>query len=160
MTTNVAASFARSLLRKLRPDLVEHGLQFLKVKWFDQMKIESGFFGSPDIVLRAEAREGDCFDMTFCAGLRGHLVTTSIGQTDVAQHHIEMVQAHDLRRAADIIRGYDIVTEMSEQARQGCAGCPGDLPPAGSAMLWMLCLRYDHSDRSLRLPLTAYPARP
>src|SRR5262245_59376432 len=108
---NRVASFARSPPRKLRRDLVEHSLQFLKVKGFDQMKIESGFFGSPDIALGAESSEGDCFDMTFCAGLRGHLVTTSIGQTDVAQHHIEMVQAHDLPRAADIIRGDDIVTE-------------------------------------------------
>ena len=62
MTTNLAASFARSVLRKLRRDLVEHGLQFLKVEGFDQMKIESGFFderGIFDALAETEFHGGD-----------------------------------------------------------------------------------------------------
>src|SRR5215813_1883633 len=33
-----------------------------------------------------------------------------------------MVRAHDLCRGADITRGYNFVTEMGEQARQGAPG--------------------------------------
>ncbi len=114
--SSAAADSTVATAAVLSGDVVENVFQFLKVHGFDQMKIESGFFGAPDIVFSTEACEGNCLDVTFRTGLRGHFVTATVGQPDIAQQHVDIVQAHNLRRGAHSIGGYHVVTEMSEQA--------------------------------------------
>src|SRR6516162_5489796 len=95
---------------KLGRDLVENGLQLLEVNRFDQVKIESGFFGALHILLRTEAGEGDCFHSPICPRLCSYLITTSIGKTDVTQDGVDFVGAHDGHRAFHTICSYNVVT--------------------------------------------------
>src|ERR1700745_689583 len=114
MTRNRARSSKNSPARELRGDLVESSLQLVKVNGFDQMKIESGFFGTSDIFLGAEAGERDCLDSTVCPRLCGNFVTTSIGQTDITQHHVDVIRTNDIHRALHVVCGYNVVTEMGK----------------------------------------------
>src|SRR4029077_15257284 len=99
---------------KLRACLVENGLQLLEVNGLDQVKIESGFFGTLHVLLSAEAGERNCLDVPSRPRLGCYFVTAAIGQTDVTQHHVDVIRAHDIYRALHIICSYNVVTKMGQ----------------------------------------------
>src|SRR6476661_5255652 len=103
---------------KLRGRLIENLLKLLEVNGLDQMKIESGFSGALHVLLSTEPGERDCLDPPIYPRLRGHLVTTSIGQADVTQDRVDVIRGHSGHRIFYIIRSYNIVTKMSKQTRQ------------------------------------------
>src|SRR5262245_21731871 len=76
--------------------LVQNSPQLLEVNGLHQMKVESGFFGTLHILLGAEAGERNRFDVSVCACLRCDLVTASIRQADVTQHHVDVVRTYDV----------------------------------------------------------------
>src|SRR5512132_1731231 len=88
---------------KLRAWLVKNGLQLLEVNGLDQVKIESSFFRTLHVLLGAEAGERDCLDSPGCPRLCGYFVTTSIRQTDVTQHRVDVVRGHNGHCALHII---------------------------------------------------------
>src|SRR4029077_19587 len=100
---------------KLLTWLVENLLQLLEVNGLDQVKIESGFFGTFHVLLGAETGERDCLDSSVCPRLCSHLVTAAIGQTDVTQHRVDVVRGDDGHRAFHIICSYNVVTKMGKQ---------------------------------------------
>src|SRR5262249_23266587 len=99
---------------KLRGRLIKNRSQLLKVDGLDQVKIESGVLRTLHISLCAEAGECNCFDMTFRSRLCGYFVTTSIRQTDVTQHHVYVIRAHDLNCTFHVICSYNVVTKMGK----------------------------------------------
>ena len=143
---------------KLRAWLVENGLQLLEVNGFDQVKIESGFFRTLHVLLGAEAGEGDCLDVPFRPRLCGHFVTTSIGQTDVTQHRVDVVRGHDGHRAFHIICSYNVVTKMGKQTRQCAPGILVIFHEQYTQRFGCLAAERDCSGQSLRLPVVECPA--
>src|SRR4029453_17266732 len=99
---------------KLCTCLVENRLQLSEVNGLDQVKIESGFFRTLYVLLGAEAGERNCLNVAFCPRLCGYLVTTSIGQTDVTQHRVDLVRPHDIDRSLYIVCSYNVVTKMGK----------------------------------------------
>ena len=71
-------------------DLVQNSLQLVKVHWFNEMRIESRFVRVADIFLGAEAGDRDCLDRLLSPGVRDHLVTASVRESEVAQEHIDV----------------------------------------------------------------------
>jgi hypothetical protein len=102
----------------LRGEMLENRLEIVKIDWLHEVKIESGFFGAPNVFVRAEAGDRDGLDRPLSPGLRDDLVTASIGQADVAQEHIDFSRGEDFFCAANILRSYNVMTKMGEQARQ------------------------------------------
>src|SRR5262249_60218599 len=80
------------------------------------------FFRTLHVLLGAEAGECNCLDVTFRPRLCGYFVTTSIRQTDVAQHYVYVIRAHDFDRTFHVICSYNVVTKMGKQARQCAPG--------------------------------------
>jgi hypothetical protein len=64
---------------ELGGELVENRLQLLEINGFDQVIIESGFFGAANIALGPEAGERDGLDSPVCPRSCGYFVTTSVG---------------------------------------------------------------------------------
>jgi len=93
----------------------------VQVDWLNQVKIESGFSGAPNIILRAEASECDGMNRPLSFGLCNNFVTASIGKSDIAQQHIDLSRADDLQRSMDVIRSQNFMTEMREQAGQSAS---------------------------------------
>ena len=104
--------------RLLSADFIQNVAQLVEVYRFDQMKIESRFFAAPNIFVRAKASERYRFNRLSAFGLGDYFVAIAIGKTNVAQEHIEFLRRDDFQRALPIIRDRNLVTKMSEQARQ------------------------------------------
>ena len=90
-------------------------MQLLEVNGLDQVKIESGFFGTLQVLLSAEAGECNCLNVPFRPRLRCYFVTTSIVQADVTLHRLDLVRSHNVDGSLYIIRSYNIVTKMGKQ---------------------------------------------
>src|SRR4030095_12641026 len=96
----------------------------MKIDWFDEMEFESRFFGTPEIVLRAEASERDRLDWPLFLSSQYDVVTASIWQSDVTHEHIDFSRADDVYSAAYVIRSQNLMTEMGEQTRQHVSRVP------------------------------------
>ena len=90
----------------------------MKVHRFDQVKIESRLLAAADVFLRPKSSDRYCLERAFSLRLCDYVVTSSIRKTNVAQDHVEFLRRHDFQRASRIIRDRNLVTKMSEQARQ------------------------------------------
>ena len=90
----------------------------MEVHRLDQVKIKSRFLAAANVFVRAKSSDRDCFHRLFSLRLGNHLITSSIRETNVAQDHVEFLRRHDFQRASRIIRDRNLVTKMSEQARQ------------------------------------------
>src|SRR4030095_6327247 len=67
---------------------------------------------------RPKSGDRHCLERAFSLRLCDYVVTSSIRKTNVAQDHVEFVRLHDFQRGSRIIRNCNLVTKMSEQARQ------------------------------------------
>ena len=94
--------------------MIENALQLLEINGLDQVKIESGVFRTLHVLLGAEAGERNCLDVPFRSSVCCYLVTAPIRQTDVTQHHVDVIHPHDFHRTFDVICSYNVVTKMGK----------------------------------------------
>src|SRR6266566_6310605 len=119
MSRRIDLIFARRRKRFLSADLVENRAELVKVYRLDQMKIESRLFAAPNVFVRAKPGDSHRFNRLLAFYLGNHLVAGAIGKANVAQHDIEFLRLHDFQSALRIIGDGNLVSEMSEQTRQG-----------------------------------------
>src|SRR5205814_452604 len=82
------------------------------------MKIESRFFAATDVLVCSEAGESNGFDRLspFCFG--NYVIPSAVGKANVAQDDIEFLGLHYFQSALSVIGNENLMSEMTEQARQ------------------------------------------
>src|SRR5262249_46467946 len=78
---------------KLGGWLFKNRLQLLEVNRLNQVKMESSFFRTSNVLLGAETGERNCLDVAFRTHLCCDFVAASIGQTEVTQHYVDVIRA-------------------------------------------------------------------
>src|SRR5689334_13576541 len=89
---------------------LNHLLQLLHTDRFGEVLVEACFHASSDILLHPEPAERDRLELAPFGLDRPHQIeAAAVGQTDIADHQIELPGAHLLEGAADRIGRADLV---------------------------------------------------
>jgi len=86
-------------VRVLRADLREDAAQLVEVHRFGEVKIEAGFFASPDVFVLVESSKGYAFDWLPSLGLGNDVVAASVWQANITQDYIELLRLDNLQGA-------------------------------------------------------------
>ena len=87
----------------LSADLCENCAQFVEIYRFDQMKVESCVFAAPNVFVGAKSGDRNRLHRMLSLCLGNHLVTASVGKTNVAQDDIEFLRLDGFQSALRII---------------------------------------------------------